>query len=192
MLMLEEILGYFLFGIIGMIGLAVLYFPIYLILRKKITLARQFPYFLVGVCVVVILAATILVFIAINVMDGQGIMAVEHSLNIIPFKSITGTWLMSERKKITQIIANVLMFVPLGFILPVAFKKIRIWGRTSICVILFSFSIEFIQYFIGRSADIDDLMLNTLGGILGYLIYYTFSKLFKNKKLWNKMNGIAS
>lgn len=49
----------------------------------------------------------------------------------------------------------------------------------------------FRPYFIGRSADIDDIMLNTLGGILGYLVFYVFSKMFKDKKLWKKLNGIA-
>ena len=39
--------------------------------------------------------------------------------------------------------------------------------------------------------DIDDLMLNTLGGILGYLVFYIFSKMFKDKKLWKKLNGMA-
>lgn len=32
-------------------------------------------------------------------------------------------------------------------------------------------TIEILQYFIGRSADIDDLIMNTLGGILGWLIF---------------------
>lgn len=56
-------------------------------------------------------------------------------------------------------------------------------------MMLFSFFIEFVQYFIGRSADIDDLMLNTLGGILGYFIYVAFSNMFKDKNIWKKLNG---
>lgn len=84
------------------------------------------------------------------------------------------------------------MFLPLGFIFPVAFKKARTFYKTTICMLLFSFLIEFIQYFIGRSADIDDLILNTLGAMLGYFIFYIFSGLFRNKNIWKKLNGIAS
>ena len=52
------------------------------------------------------------------------------------------------------IIANIFMFVPMGFITPVAFKKVRTFPKTILCMVIFSFCIEFIQYFIGRSAMI--------------------------------------
>ena len=158
MLIIQEILGYFLIGIIGMVILSVCYLPIYFILRKRIPLSRQIVYFLLGVCVLVICTATFLEWIIACVLDGRTVIAAERSLNLIPFQFITETWAMEARKQITQTIANVVMFRP---------------------------------YFIGRSADIDDIMLNTLGGILGYLVFYVFSKMFKDKKLWKKLNGIA-
>lgn len=96
---------------------------------------------------------------------------------------------MGARKQITQTIANVLMFIPLGFIFPVAFKRARKFWKTTACMILFSFFIGFVQYFIGRSADIDDLMLNTLGGILGYLVFLAFSKMFKEKSYGKNSMG---
>ena len=191
MLIIQEILGYFLIGIIGMVILSVCYLPIYFILRKRIPLSRQMVYFLLGVCVLVICTATFLEWIIACVLDGRTVIAAERSLNLIPFQFITETWAMEARKQITQSIANILMFLPLGFIFPIAFAKMRKLWSTTICMMLFSFLIEFIQYFVGRSADIDYLMLNTLGGILGYLVFYIFSKLFKDKKLWKKLNGIA-
>jgi vanZF-like protein len=192
MLIIQEILGYFLIGIIGMVILSVCYLPIYFILRKRIPLSRQIVYFLLGVCVLVICTATFLEWIIACVLDGRTVIAAERSLNLIPFQFITETWAMEARKQITQSIANILMFLPLGFIFPIAFAKMRKLWSTTICMMLFSFLIEFIQYFVGRSADIDDLMLNTLGGILGYLVFYIFSKLFKDKNIWKKLNGIAS
>lgn len=54
----------------------------------------------------------------------------------------------------------------------------------------FSFLIEFVQYFTGRSCDIDDLMFNTLGGVLGYGLFVLISKLFGNKEFWKKMAGL--
>ena len=192
MLIIQEILGYFLIGIIGMVILSVCYLPIYFILRKRIPLSRQIVYFLLGVCVLVICTATFLEWIIACVLDGRTVIAAQRSLNLIPFQFITETWAMEARKQITQSIANILMFLPLGFIFPIAFAKMRKLWSTTICMMLFSFLIEFIQYFVGRSADIDDLMLNTLGGILGYLVFYIFSKLFKDKNIWKKLNGIAS
>ena len=184
MLIIQEILGYFLIGFIGMVCLAILFLPIYFLLRKRIPLSRQIVFFLLVVCILVISSATFLEWIIACLLDGKEIFASERSLHLIPFNFITETWLMS--------IANILMFLPLGFIFPIAFAKMRKLWSTTICMMLFSFLIEFIQYFVGRSADIDDLMLNTLGGILGYLVFYIFSKLFKDKKIWKKLNGIAS
>lgn len=191
MLIIQEILGYFLIGFIGMVCLAILFLPIYFLLRKRIPLSRQIVFFLLVVCILVISSATFLEWIIACLLDGKEIFASERSLNLIPFNFITETWLMSAQKQITQSIANILMFLPLGFIFPIAFAKMRKLWSTTICMMLFSFLIEFIQYFVGRSADIDDLMLNTLGGILGYFVFHIFSKLFKDKKLWKKLNGIA-
>lgn len=155
-------------------------------------LLRQIAYFLFIGCVLVISTATFLDWVIICLLDGRAIFATEHSLNLIPFRFITETWDMGVRKQITQTIANILMFLPLGFIFPVAFKKARTFYKTTICMLLFSFLIEFVQYFIGRSADIDDLILNTSGAMLGYFLFYKLSKLFKNKNVWKKLNGTAS
>lgn len=149
--------------------------------EKRMPLLRQIAYFLFVVCVLVISTATFLDWVITCLLNGKAILATEHSLNLIPFRFITETWDMGVRKQITQTIANILMFLPLGFIFPVAFKKARTFYKTTICMLLFSFLIEFIQYFIGRSADIDDLILNTLGAMLGYFIFYIFSGLFRNK-----------
>ena len=189
MLIVQELLGYFLIGIIGMVILAICYLPLYFVLRKKIPLLRQIVYFLFGVCILVISSATFLEWIITCLSDGRAIFTTEHSLNLIPFQFLTEKWEMDTRKQITQTIANILMFVPLGFIFPVAFKKMRTLCKTFVCMMVFSFFIEFVQFFIGRSADIDDIMLNTLGGVIGYFIFYIFSRLFKDRKIWKKLNG---
>ena len=119
MLIIQEILGYFLIGIIGMVILSVCYLPIYFILRKRIPLSRQIVCFLLGVCVLVICTATFLEWIIACVLDGRTVIAAERSLNLIPFQFITETWAMEARKQITQTIANVVMFLPLGFVFPV-------------------------------------------------------------------------
>lgn len=73
MLIIKEIFGYFLIGLIGMLGLSILYLPVYFILRKRMSLMRQAAYFLFAVCILVILSATVLDGIIMNKMDGKGI-----------------------------------------------------------------------------------------------------------------------
>ena len=175
MFMIREILGYCIISAIGLVGMAILYSPICFLLRKRVPPAKQFAYFLFGACAIIVLAATVIV-------GASKTSAADRSLNIIPFRVFQETWGMPEPKKIAQTAANVVMFVPLGFLLPVAFQKMHSFGKTTLSLALFSFAIEFTQYFTGRSADIDDLMLNTLGGILGYLIFFAISRLLGKKQ----------
>lgn len=52
-----------------------------------------------------------------------------------------------------------------------------------------TFSVEFFQYFIGRSSDIDDIITNVLGAIIGYAIFKVLNNLLKDKKWWNQFIG---
>ena len=177
MRIIQEILGYCMFGVVGLAVLAIPCLPFCFLLRKRIPVIRQIVYFCFGVCIVVILGATVLIGI-------RSVAAADRSLNLTPFRLFTEPWLMGEEKKVAQSLANILMFVPPGFFLPVAFRKVRRLWKTTVCMMFFSFFIEFTQYFTGRSADIDDLILNTTGGILGYLVFALFSRLFGGRKLW--------
>lgn len=192
MRIIQELFGYFFIGLIGMVGLAILFLPLHFILRKRMPLSRQIAYFLFASFVLIILEATVLSTFVHNLMSGRGIIVMERTLNIIPFQVITKPWQMDEQKKIAQTIANILMFVPLGFVFPMVWKKGRKFWIVAMNMALFSFGIEFIQYFIGRSSDIDDVILNTLGGILGYLVCTLFEKLFKDKLSWKRIDGLPS
>ena len=175
MFMIREILGYCIISAICLLGMAILYAPVCFLLRNRVQPAKQLAYFLFGACVIIVLAATVII-------GSSKTAAADRSLNLVPFQVFQETWGMPEPKKIAQTAANVVMFVPLGFLMPVAFRRMRSFGKTTLSLALFSFAIEFTQYFTGRSADIDDLILNTLGGILGYLIFFAVSRLFWKKR----------
>lgn len=66
---------------------------------------------------------------------------------------------------------NVLMFMPLGFLLPYIWKDYRHPLKVSLTGLLFSSFIEFAQLPTNRIADIDDLTMNTLGAVLGYIVW---------------------
>ncbi len=92
-----------------------------------------------------------------------------HSTNLIPFREIlrydVGT---SEFNR--QVIGNIVLFIPFGYFMS-HYCKIRGLGTITIVSFLTSFVIETVQHFIGRSFDVDDIILNIVGGILGFLIY---------------------
>ena len=71
---------------------------------------------------------------------------------------------------------NIILFVPLGFFLPLLYEKYNKIKSVVLTGFLFSLSIEIIQMFDWGSSDINDLMTNTIGACLGYLIYYLLSK----------------
>ncbi|QAA32215.1 VanZ family protein [Clostridium manihotivorum] len=83
-------------------------------------------------------------------------------------------------------VLNLLLFAPFGFFTPIVFKKMQSkWLFNLIIAVLFSGSIEFLQIFSGRYAQIDDILMNTLGSLLGYALYVLSLKLksqFKPQK----------
>ena len=66
---------------------------------------------------------------------------------------------------------NILLFVPLGFFLPILFAKYDKLGTIALAGFLLSLSVELIQMFGFGATDINDLMTNTAGACLGYGIY---------------------
>lgn len=90
-------------------------------------------------------------------------------MNLIPFKEILRYDFGSDAF-FRQVIGNILLFVPFGFFVTyyVNIKKISTMFLMTVGV---SLVIEVVQYFIGRSFDIDDIILNVTGGILGFMIY---------------------
>ena len=74
----------------------------------------------------------------------------------------TGEW------GLTMLIANVLMFVPLGFLMPVFWRQA--WWQTLLTALAATLCIELIQPFFDRSFDVDDIFLNFTGGAVGLLL----------------------
>jgi Glycopeptide antibiotics resistance protein len=120
----------------------------------------------------------------------------SNSINFIPFKSIVEGINVYDgiryRLIDDQVWGNVVIFVPAGIYLMVLNKKNSIL-KALLTIFLISLSIEIIQYVfrIGAS-DIDDIILNCLGGGIGILIYLLLEKLFKTKEKIKRAITIAS
>lgn len=72
---------------------------------------------------------------------------------------------------------NILCLVPFGILFPIVFSKKQSFVKTVLIGMLFSISIETLQFLLETGvSDIDDVFFNTCGTILGYLIYRLFRK----------------
>lgn len=99
----------------------------------------------------------------------------DLNLNWIPFLGMIGD--------LKNSILNVLLFVPLGFFLPVLWEKYRDGKKAVLFGMGLSLAIELLQIFTLRATDINDLITNTLGTALGF---------FVGKRVWNDMPAVHS
>ncbi len=107
---------------------------------------------------------------------GQGI-------NLLPLETVRRFWRYGSRQQLlVNLAGNVAVFVPLGLLPTALWQRLRrLWKATLLCCAS-SCLIEFFQLFIGRSVDVDDVILNTLGGVLGYLLFALLWALFSRRK----------
>ena len=101
------------------------------------------------------------------------------SVNWIPFETIRLYLHMREstnvyfaRHAYVNLIGNVVMFIPLGVFLPWIWKRLRSFFKVLLLVLLMIVGIELLQYATGLgSCDIDDLLLNVPGAVIGYVFW---------------------
>lgn len=92
-----------------------------------------------------------------------------NGTNLVPFREMFRYPVGSENFNI-QVIGNILLFMPFGFF-ATYYTKIKKISSISFMSILVSLTIEVVQKYIGRSFNVDDIILNVVGGILGFLVY---------------------
>ncbi len=76
-------------------------------------------------------------------------------------------------------IENILLFIPFGFLFPVIRRNFRRWKQVLASGLIFSIAIETVQYLTKRGyLQTDDIIMNTLGTLLGYLLFLLVCRLF--------------
>ncbi|WP_446897368.1 VanZ family protein [Clostridium sp. LBM24168] len=98
--------------------------------------------------------------------------------NLTPFSPASGG--------IMTHVANSIMFMPFGFLLPFIWRQFRSCLKVTYTGLLFSLAIELSQLLNMRATDIDDLIMNTLGAFLGWTIFYLFKN--ENRKSIDSFN----
>ena len=91
----------------------------------------------------------------------------------------------SRREILLNIVGNVAMFIPTGIVLPIVYRRLDSLGKVLLAGAGLSLCIELLQLpFRARATDVDDLLLNTLGTILGYGLYAAVKWLLKRCRGW--------
>lgn len=104
----------------------------------------------------------------------------RHMALLHPFQSYLEAWYSGEKGEWRNLIWNILMFVPIGVLLPLSIKKFRTGWKVVGIASLFSLAIELFQYATGRGVyEMDDWINNTLGALLGYCFIHICMLLFE-------------
>ena len=157
--------------IIPYVYIAAVYTAIYLLVRaavsirnKRIDWKRERLHILMYINLLVIIYFTF----SPLVFDPDAVF--NCRINLIPFVYLTdydnGTHM------ILNIFGNILMFVPTGILLPVLYKRLDNLFKVAGTGFLMSLAIEILQLpFADRTSDVDDLIMNTLGVVTGFVVY---------------------
>jgi len=142
--------------------------------QKNMDWKRELQLLLVYICIIVVVRFT---FCPFGKMDGKIQPLVFYKDNWFPFRI---NWLPFVHlfdyaifnEALLNFIGNTTMFIPIGIIWPIVFKKLDTAAKAIAAGIGFSLCIEILQLpFFDRVSDVDDLTLNSLGYLIGYGIY---------------------
>lgn len=154
------------------------YSPKYL--RKNSTIANKLTFSLLGIYLVVLFWIIVL---KLNIsFSYKG----TQNINLIPFRE---PLLYNGRIDYNEIFLNILIFVPLGLYVGILFKKLNTFQK-ALTFFMVSLFCEVCQFVLRIGAfDITDIINNTFGGIIGFVLYYGLEKAFncpiKAQKLIN-------
>ncbi len=102
--------------------------------------------------------------------------------NLTPFRTISRYWEdIRYQYAYMNILGNIVPFIPLGFLIPTISKKYINALKTIFISLICIIGIEIFQFLTMLGYfDIDDIILNTFGCIVGYGIYAGFRKIFSS------------
>lgn len=135
---------------------------------------REIQLILVYICIVVVARFTFFPFYKVDgkiqplIFDAASVF--PPRLNLIPLVNLFDYEI--RREALINLIGNTAMFIPLGIVWPSVFRKLNTHAKVIGAGICTSLLIEILQLpFFDRVSDIDDLILNSLGFLMGYGIY---------------------
>ncbi len=152
---------------------------------KKPDLKREAQLLLVYICIIVVVRFT---FCPFGKVDGKIQPLLFDITRILPFWINLKPFIYlfdypTMKEALLNLIGNTAMFIPLGIVWPSVFKELNTPLKAITAGVGFTLIIEIVQLlFYDRATDIDDVILNSLGYLIGYAIYLTVKKLKKVKQ----------
>lgn len=179
-------------GIIGALFFVAVFLIGYFVLYKKCMKGTKKLSF-VKVCLF------FLFFVYLTVVFGavfaSRVSHYQHTLNLQPFSSYREAWYTFSAVAWRNLILNILMFVPMGMLLPLLLKGCRRFWITYLAGFAASAGIEFVQFATHRGiVEFDDVFNNTLGTMIGYgMIAVMAAVAWRRKKepAWYKKGTLA-
>ncbi|MFB9830336.1 VanZ family protein [Lederbergia wuyishanensis] len=99
-------------------------------------------------------------------------------VNLLPFSTISQYFFTTNANvdnwgglSLINIVGNIFVFSPIGIFVPILWRRLQTFPKILLLGLSVTCFIELVQLFIGRSTDIDDVILNTMGVVIGYGIY---------------------
>ena len=142
--------------------------------RGRMNWKREAQLLLIYVCLVVVVRLT---FFPFSKVDGKvqpllfdPARITPFRLNFVPFVNLFDYEI--RREALINVIGNSFLFLPMGIVYPIVYRSLNIHWKVIAAGVGTSLAIEILQLpFFDRVTDIDDLILNSLGYLLGYGIY---------------------
>lgn len=136
---------------------------------------KRTQYRILGKILFVLYIIFVFYFLLISEVYGRTSEMQEYHYNLVLFQEIKRFWNYREQlgafATVTNLFGNVLIFLPFGFFMPMA-SKYRSFLSTSFYSLALSLIVEISQLFMKVGCfDVDDLLLNTIGGMLGYIVF---------------------
>ncbi len=162
-------------GILAATVIAISYF----IFKKKHKGEKKFPWG--KIILSLVLVGYLFIVISATILRKAGSFRREYNLYL--FRAWLEAWNNFSVKNWGNVLLNVVMFAPLGALLPLLWQKCRKWYITTPIGFGTSLVIELIQLATKRGTfDVDDLFANTLGSVVGFLCIMAILSLFNEKK----------
>jgi glycopeptide antibiotics resistance protein len=153
--------------------------------NRRFSWKRELELILVYICLIVIARYTLHPFAKLHGKIQPLVLDLTHifppRVNLVPLVHL---WDYPEaRKAWLNFIGNTTMFLPVGIIWPSVYRQLNTPGKVIAAGAGFSLAIEIFQLpFYDRVTDIDDLLMNTTGFLLGYGIWLLVRWLRKKRK----------
>lgn len=148
---------------------------ILLIIMKDLNVKRTVMGILLAECIFIILCSTV---VYRETMP-------EVYYNFIPFWSYLAIW-EGDDMCLVEVLLNVVLFIPVGF-LACGFRRMNRWWKVALGGVIISCTIEGLQLWLQKGlCELDDVFHNTLGAIVGYVLYKWIASVLSRSMMKHK------